>query len=195
MKRFGMLMTTILIPVLFGCSDDIFSNARTTGDTKLTLTFDLLDYLDATQRSIRYGEDPLIPGNAGSFELQTPSQSIDLTSEVEDAASIESVEMHIALAFRNETGTAGLTYRAYLAGIGEDPLQTEPIIAETVNLNGAQETTSEIDVISDDRLIALFNEGLMQYMAQVLFEISEGSDNVSGVAEVVRFEVTIVTTL
>jgi len=167
MKRLGILMMTMILPVVWGCGSNILDNTTTTGDTKVTLSFDLLDYLDASQRSIRYGDDPVIPGDLGSFELQTPSQSIDLTSEVSDAASIESVEMHITLAFHNETGTADLTYRAYLAAIGEDPLQTAPIIDDTVNLNGAEDTTSEVDVVSDDRLIALFNEGVMQYMAEI----------------------------
>ena len=195
MKRSCLMLFVFISLVLSGCSDDVFHSTNTVGDTTMTLRFDLLKSLDSSQKLRQYEQDPVLPGDLGSYEIQSPTQSIDIRSELEDVNSVESVDMLITIAFHNETGTADLTYNAYLAGMNEDPLDTPPIISETVSLNGNEEATSEIEVVSDERLLGLFNEGLMQYLAQVLFEISEGSDNVSGEAEVVRFDVTIETTL
>ena len=103
--------------------------------------------------------------------------------------------MLITIAFHNETGTADLTYTAYLAGMDDDPYETDPIISETVGLNGREEATSEIVVEGDQRLLDLFEVGIMQYCAQVIFEISAESEDVSGEAEVVRCDVPVVTTL
>jgi len=195
MKHHRILILAFVPMLLLGCSDDIFDSTHTVGDTTLTIAVDLLKYLDESQKSIEYGQNPQIPGDLGTFELQTPKQSIDLTGEFEDVNSIESVEMEISVAFHNETGTADLTYNAYLAGMDEDPYTTTPIISESVSLNGAEDSVSDIVIDGDQRLLDLFETGIMQYCAQVLFEISAGSDNVSGVAEVVRFDVTVVTTL
>ncbi len=195
MIRHRILIFATLPLLILGCSDDIFDNTSTIGDTTLTIGVDLLEYLDDSQKLIEYGKDPLIPADMRTFELQTPIQIIDLSGEVEDLNSIESLEMMISMVFHNETGTADLRYNAYLSGMDEDPYDTTPIISETVSLDGAVDTTSDIVVEGDQRLLDLFEVGIMQYCAQVLFEISAGSDNVSGVAEVVQFDVMIVTTL
>jgi hypothetical protein len=195
MKRRAQWIAAISMLLFLGCGEEILDNTQTVGETRLTIDLDLLPFLDVSQSLIPYGRDPVIPGIPGSFQLQTPAQTIDLRSDLEGVGSIESLEMFITLAFRNESGTADLTYRAFLAGLDENPLETAPIISETVNLNGPQNTTSEFVVSGDERLIALFQEGLMQYMVQVLFRISEGSDNISGEVEVVRFDVKIVATL
>ncbi len=195
MKRSCLIPFVSVSLFLFGCSDDILNNTDTIGNTTVTLEFDLLEYLNPSQKIIQYGKENVIPGNLGSYEIQSPTQSIDFRSEMGDVNSIESVRMLITIDFHNDTGKVDLTYNAYLAAMNEDPLGTPPIISETVSLNGIDDVSSEIEVVGDERLLELFNEGVMQYLAQVLFEISEGSDDISGEAEVVQFDITIVTTL
>jgi hypothetical protein len=196
MKQCSLVILPLVVLLVSGCSEDLLENTATVGDTTMSLHFDLLKELDPTQRSMEYGYDPVIPDTLGLTSLPSPVEVIDVRDEMVDVNSIESVEMYITIEFQNETGTAELTYNAYLAGMEVvDPFQTSPIISETVHLNGAEDATSEIEVIGDERLLELFNEGIMQYCAEVMFDIVEGLGNVSGVAEVVRFDVTVVTTL
>jgi hypothetical protein len=195
MNRSAVILLSVIALFATGCSENVLDNATTTGNTTVTLHFNLLDYLDPEQVSIQYGQDPVIPGDAGTFEIQTPTQNIDLSSDLDGVSSVDSVAMDISIAFHNETGNADLRYIAYLAALDEDPLQTPPIIDETTTLNGSQESTSDIEVISDARLLDLFNSGVMQYLARIAFTIADGSDNISGEAEVVRFDVTVVATL
>jgi hypothetical protein len=195
MKKSCLILLVSVSFFLFGCGEDILNNTNTIGHTTVTLEFDLLEYLDPSQKIIQYGKENIIPGELGSYEVQSPTQSIDFRSEMGDVNSVESVEMTITINFHNDTGIVDLTYNAYLAAMNEDPLGTPPIISETVSLNGDDDVSSEIEVVSDERLLELFNEGVMQYLAQILFEISVGSDNISGEAEVVQFDITIVTTL
>jgi hypothetical protein len=180
--------------LLLGCSDGIL-DTTTVGNTTLTIEVDLLAYLDDSQKTIEYGQDPQVLGDLGIFELRTPTQSIDISGEFEDVHSIESVEMLVTVVFHNETGTADLTYNTYLSAMDEDPYDTTPVISEAISLDGTQDVTSDIGIEGDQRLIDLFEVGIMQYCAQFLFEITEGSKNLSGVAEVVRFDMTVVTTL
>jgi hypothetical protein len=196
MKKLCLLLLTI--PFLIGCSDDFLNNATTTGNTMMTIHIDLLNYLDSSQSSIDYGQGPVVTSETGSLILQTPTQSIDVSGDMENISSIELVEMDIDLNFHNETGNMVMHYNAYLARTDEDhedPLDTPPIISETVSLNGPETVTSQITVESDDRLLALFNSGVMQYTAVIVFDIAEGSDNISGVAVVDKFDITVVATL
>ncbi len=193
MKKLALFF--LAIPFLFGCSEDFLENATTNRSGTVTLHIDLLDYLDPSQSSIEYGQNPVISPETGSFELQTPVQSLDISGDVEHISEIELVEMDIELSFHNESGTADVSYDAYLASIDEDPLDTPPIISETVSLDGNETVSSQIVVESDERLLALFNSGLMQYTAVIVFDVAEGSDAVSGLVEVTKFDVTVVATL
>jgi len=194
MKKRTLLLFAVLFLFGVGCSDNFLDGMRTTGDTVVTLQFDLLNYLEPSQESVPYGENPVIPGSAGSFILQPPAQAIDLTDELEGVSRVDSVDMDITLAFHSQTGQVGMTYRVYLAGLDENPLETAPIISESVDLNGLQDVTRETHVEGDDQMLALFNDGVLQYSTQLLFEIADGSENVSGTADVVRFDVRIVAT-
>jgi hypothetical protein len=193
MKKLCLLLLTI--PFLIGCSDDFLNNATTTGSTTMTIHLDLLEYFESSEDSIDYDQNMVISTETGNLELETPTQSIDVSGDMENISSIELVEMDIVLNFHNETGNVVLSYNAYLARTDEDPLDTPPIISETVSLNGPETVTSQITVESDERLLALFNSGVMQYMAVIAFDIAEGSDDISGVVVVDKFDIMVVATL
>jgi hypothetical protein len=187
MKNRGLVVVAITFLVLLGCD-----SVETIDKPKGTVKFSILDEIEDAQKTIEYGQDPVIPGDIGTFSYTTPPDSIDFSSEVMDLDGIESIEMSIHIDFDNDTGTLDFTYTAYLAALDEDPFSTTPIISETVSLDGDNTVTSEILVESDQRLVDLCNGGLMQYAAQISGVVEDGSQDVTGRAKLTLFDLTVV---
>ena len=181
MKIKRLMLFLIVSLALSGC------DSQTTG----TIKIDLLQYLDASQTTLPYD----VPGVPGSQALTSDPDSIDFSGDMVDVNEIQSVEIVTYIEFQNDSGTVDLNYAAYLAALDEDPLGTPPIVSEAMSLNGAMVDTTKLTITGDSRILDLFNAGVMQYQTKLSFDVPEGSGNIKGVAEVVRFDVTIVTTL
>jgi len=177
----SFMLFLILSLVMSGC------DSETTG----TIKIDLLNYLDDAQKTMSYD----FPAVSGSGAQTSDPDSIDFSGDVVDVNEIQSVEMIIHIEFQNDSGTVDLNYAAYLASLDEEALSTTAIVSEDMSLDGDMLETTEITVTGDARLIELFNTGIMQYQTQLSYVVPDGSGNIKGVAEVVRFDVTIVTTL
>ena len=54
---FVCLLASLVVFATVSCKSDIFNSGRTVGDTVVEVQFDLLNYLDDTQKILEYGED------------------------------------------------------------------------------------------------------------------------------------------
>lgn len=191
----NLILTVIILLCAVSCNSSIFDTENTIGDTVIEIQFDLLDYLDDSQRVLVYGEDPQIPGDGGETEVVSPAKVVDISDELGSVKTIESVNIFLDYELDNYSGWADLEYIVYLSEVGEDPFSVPGIHSEPVELRPGLLGKGGLTISADDRLRDLFAQKQFQYAAKLKVTTQEGSEYIKGVAEVVSFVVDVIFTI
>lgn len=195
MKTLFPVCLMVLALSLVSCKSNLLDSGETIGDTVVEIQFDLLDYLDESQQSLVYGEDPRIPGGGGATEIATPAKVVDIADEIGNVKSIESVNMFLDYRLDNETGWADVEYVVYLSEIGADPFSVPGLASERVELRPGSSSLCGLTINADERVRELFEKQQFQYAAKLIVETKDGSEDIRGEAAIVSFIADVVFTL
>lgn len=187
--------TCVILLCFSSCKSNLFDVGETIGDTVIELQFNLINYLDPSQKELVYGEDPQIPGDGGVTEIESPAKTIDITDEIGDVKSIESVNLFVGYDMINESGWANLQYIVYFSEVGEDPFSVPGIFSEKIELRPQHTTNGGLTISADERLKGLFEKKKFQYAAKLRFETQSGSGPLLGKAVLNEFKADIVLTI
>jgi hypothetical protein len=180
---------------LVSCKTNIFDPGETIGDTVIELQFNLIDYLDASQTTLVYGEDPEIPGNGGVTEIYSPAKTLNIADEIGDIKSIESVNVFLDYDIDNVSGWSTIEYVVYLSAVGEDPFSVPGIYSDRISLRPDTKSKGGLTITADERLKDLFSQKQFQYAAKIVLESSDSSENIRGQAGLTSFVADVVITL
>lgn len=194
MKR-NLIVTVLLLLCAVSCNTSVFDTQNTIGDTVIEIQFDLLDYLDDSQRVLAYGDDPEIPGDGGVIEVDSPAKVVNIGDELGSVKTIESVNIFLDYELDNSSGWADLEYIVYLSEVGEDPFSVPGIHSESVELRPGLLGKGGLTISADDRLRDLFTQKQFQYAAKLKVTTQAGSENIEGVAAIVSFVADVIFTI
>ncbi len=194
-RKFFPVCLMALALTVFSCKSNLFDAGETIGDTVVEIQFDLLDYLDESQQSLVYGDDPRIPGGGGSTEIATPAKTVDIADEIGDVKSIETVNLFLDYSLDNDTGWAEVEYIVYLSEIGQDPFSVPGMTSERVELRPGSTSMCGLTIEADERVRGLFEKKQFQYAAKLIIETTDDSGDIRGEATIVSFIADVVFTL
>ena len=153
------------------------------GSTVVTIHVDIMSFLTSEEMSIRYGDNPVIPGGGPEVSLRTPAETIPLPNELNTVTEISAVEIEAQADFRNDTGSTTLAYRIYFDSPGGSIFDTPPVVDREVVLAPGTELHHEILLEGDHRVIHLFEGDEMLVASEVRVIHGGGTGNISGTVE------------
>jgi hypothetical protein len=180
---------------VLSCKSNLLDSGETIGDTVVEIQFDLLGYLDESQQSLEYGDDPRIPGGGGTTEITTPANTVDIAGEIGNVKSIERVNLFLDYRLDNDTGWADVEYVVYLSEIGQDPFSVPGIASDRVELRPGASSLCGLSIAADERVRALFEKQQFQYAAKLIIETKDDSGDIRGEATIESFIADVVFTL
>ena len=169
----NLIVAVMILLCAVSCKKSIFDTGDTIGDTVIEIQFDLLDYLDDSQKVLEYGENPEIPGTGGVMEILSPAKVVDISDELGSVKTIESVNIFLDYELNNYSGWADLEYIVYLSEVGEDPFSVPGIHSESVELRPGLLGKGGLTISADDRLMGLFAQKQFQFAAKLRVDTQE----------------------
>ena len=156
------------------------------GTTLVTIRIDIGSFLSADESSIDYGTDPVIPGNGPTVEIRTPVEIIPTPEEINQVTQIEAVEIRALAEFRNDTGTATVSYRIFFDHTEDHIFDTTPVVDERVDLGPGSTSQTEILIEGDYRLMDLFEGDEIAFASEIEVIPGEDEENIAGRVELIE---------
>lgn len=185
MKRLALAiigLAALSQSLLYGC-----------GNKLLTVNIDALSFMDPTVVEQTYGVDPIIPaGGVLPAVFEAPPQRINLTEGLADITDIQSVTLHLASEFANQTGSADVRLQVFISDTETDPYSTTPYVQEDIHLEPATTDTISVNIPSSETLGELLTGEAAQVGIRTTFDSSGSAANVTGVETLIRFTATVV---
>ena len=160
------------------------------GTTRVTVNIDALSFTSEDDRTVTYGEDPVIPPVGPAVTVRTAVFVIPIAGELENVTEIDKVEVALDLLMTNRTGSADTALRVYIAGEEEEPFQTPPFLSGDLSLVPDTTYTAHFLGEGDERILNLFSGNEVRIAAEMEFDVY-GDEDLAGVAEISRFDIVV----
>lgn len=158
------------------------------GTTTVTVNIDAMSFIPEEDRSLEYGENPVIPPFGPPVTVRSPVYSVPIAGGIENITDIEEVRVLLDFLVENSTGMADAEVRVYIAGEDEDPFGTVPLMETELTLSPDTSYTAMLHAEGDERVIDLFSGNEISLAAGIYFDAS-GNENLTGMISMTRLDI------
>ena len=146
----------------------------------LSLNVDILSFFEENDRTITYGEDPVIPGYGPEVSVKSPIQAVPIAEELSLNGTIERLFFRVGIDIENLTGEAEAEFRLYACEAGLDPFLSPAFLVQDVAIAPDTSYTLDILVEGDDRLMQLFNKDEIYFAVELFLHPGQVEDGIRG---------------
>jgi hypothetical protein len=166
------------------------------GDNVLTLSLDILSFIDPASATDIYGDSPPIPPFAPiPIVIDSDVQELNLAEGLSDITDVERVDLYVSCGFANETGSADIEFMVFVSDTltkpYDDNIPADRYVYEPFHVEPGVTDTLHAAVLANEKLGELLTSNRTRIGIRRTFDSSGSDQPVRGVATLIRFDAVI----